>query len=712
MGKPLNPEAHLPNNQSENLKTREELQKEFDDLNALGFQRDAQQQSDWNRKRIELRDFKDAAPAPEEAEEPLKSEEIKKEPEGLAGLVGEVPVPAKKLVDKDTLRERDLEKKVSDYTLDSRKNGLGARGGIQGFFKAQRELNALKEARAKKEAETPESVAREKIKVQMGELLGRSFDLEDLGARRTPAQEEELAGINESLAELRRERAALNEKVAKVEVVSQEEEKESQEESDEEFIKQWAWEDRRSRDERIANIEKELGSMDQLVLWRTAGRLKEELLNLRKDNEKAEALEKQEREPGEIQALRVIEAQSQKIEEKAKSLGEQVLEKVKDAGKWYAAIPFWKKMVVSATLFGASYGAGVVGGSLGAAILGVTGVAQGMQRVLSGTATYVALEAVLQNDINKSLGRERTWPEALRHNALAATSGLIVGSGVAGEALMKGFLAAQEFVDGFFASPAEIALASANGLAGAGAETVLAEGAAKGAKEAIKAKVEAAATSPVNININLGEGATPPAPAIPLAPESTLVERGFEAAGEAVAQSKPLEGAQALFTVKEGNTLWELMKKGLGSMVEGKTPEEQSAIVDGLYKKIAGLSESTIKSLGIMSGDIDTIQIGEKIDLTKLYEGQFDVPGEPTIADIVEGGKEGASSFSTPPPVEKVVSVKGFVGDTSPDVNSAAAEIEKIRGEALRAMEKGGADLTTAEKIARNTARNFVNNRK
>lgn len=94
---------------------------------------------------------------------------------------------------------------------------------------------------------------------------------------------------------------------------------------------------------------------------------------------------------------------------------ETMIEKVKDskvsqfiygAVDKYRKMPFSKKLVLSAGLFGGALVAGTAGGAIGAVIGGGVGIAKLTQRVLGGAGTAVGTEAFIQRSQQKWMGKE------------------------------------------------------------------------------------------------------------------------------------------------------------------------------------------------------------------------------------------------------------------------------------------------------------------
>ncbi|MGM0629078.1 MAG: hypothetical protein ACQESA_01515, partial [Patescibacteria group bacterium] len=208
----------------------------------------------------------------------------------------------------------------------------------------------------------------------------------------------------------------------------------------------------------------------------TKQRYLENLRSIR--NEKLKALESKEISYQEKERIRkeilkttvadeAIELHNEKmnalLEEKSESLRDKALEMGKNAANWYRKWPLRYKLGISALFFGASVGAGAIGGATGLALAGGVVAGSGIQRLLSGAATAVGLDVLIHKSQDKKTEKEtlkqfaegfeekiknsnaqiderlfelegKKTGERYRRYILSGTAGALVGTGVVGKA--------------------------------------------------------------------------------------------------------------------------------------------------------------------------------------------------------------------------------------------------------------------------------------
>ena len=75
-------------------------------------------------------------------------------------------------------------------------------------------------------------------------------------------------------------------------------------------------------------------------------------------------------------------------------------------------------------------------------------------------------------------------------------------------------------------------------------------------------------------------------------------------------------------SISKGDTVWGVVEKGLGSRAEfsGLDRAGKDLAIDTYIKKMGGMTPDQLKALGFSSGDINKIQIGEKIQLPVMQD--------------------------------------------------------------------------------------------
>lgn len=135
-------------------------------------------------------------------------------------------------------------------------------------------------------------------------------------------------------------------------------------------------------------------------------------------------------------------------------------------------------------------------------------------------------------------------------------------------------------------------------------------------------------------------------------------------------------------TISKGDTIWGVVEKGLGNRPEfsGLDRAGKDLAIDTYMKKMGGMTPDQLKALGISSGDINKIQIGEKIQLPVLQDqALFDksitdakalTPEQKANilkyrAGMLSGGLETAAYV--PPTPEAVVSLENNIASNYKD---------------------------------------------
>lgn len=265
--------------------------------------------------------------------------------------------------------------------------------------------------------------------------------------------------------------------------------------------------------------------------------------------------------------------------ERAKKGGAYTLERYRDAGEFYKKQPFKTKILLSVGLLSLAGGAAVVGGTVGASVASVAGAATFAQRLFGSAATFVAVEASLKAaEERKNLGKERSNAVRRIHTTEALLAAALVGGGALGYAMQHwNNWEAKELTSG-------IGKAYNN----------IAEKISTPASTAVEGTI---ANIPTEV-----------------APTSTE------------------------YIVPQGGTVWGGLteKLNMQSSFSGLQEGQKSYVIDVLKNKLATMSEGELKAMGISSGNIDKINIGDTINFNALLSNQ----------ELIQKATEHASSLS------------------------------------------------------------------
>lgn len=151
-----------------------------------------------------------------------------------------------------------------------------------------------------------------------------------------------------------------------------------------------------------------------------------------------------------------------------------------------------------------------------------------------------------------------------------------------------------------------------------------------------------------------------------VAPESTTVE---ETVIDIPAEVTPLSTE---YIVPPGGTVWAGLteKLNMQDSFSGLQEGQKTYVVDVLKNKLASMSEADLKAIGISSGNIDKINIGDKINFNALLSNQ----------ELIQKATEHASSLSG----EQIQNIETSAGaNISPESAPIPAEILPSTTEAL-----------------------------
>jgi len=104
-------------------------------------------------------------------------------------------------------------------------------------------------------------------------------------------------------------------------------------------------------------------------------------------------------------------------------------------------------------------------------------------------------------------------------------------------------------------------------------------------------------------------------------------------------------------TVEKGDSLWKIIESDLESknLLEGLDEGQRTHFIDALKDKFEAMSTADVEGIGISSGDIDLLDIGEKVDLSSVLDnsglvaealGEAGDLSQEQIQNIVENNEE------------------------------------------------------------------------
>ncbi|MBI4121130.1 MAG: hypothetical protein HY457_02655 [Parcubacteria group bacterium] len=277
---------------------------------------------------------------------------------------------------------------------------------------------------------------------------------------------------------------------------------------------------------------------------------------------------------------------------------------MRGASERYAKLPFYQKIAVGLALTAGVGSGALLGGPAGLAITaGAMGAKLGVG-FLTFLGTYEAVESLAERSRERQVKFWNKYPRVLGAVAGAITGGISAYS--IGQAL--------EWVADNFASSAT-----------EGAARVAVEAADRGGQ--VVAEVRPGLVEPKVVT-----------PEMPPASDYAEGSGVYAVGGEVGSQESVVQiGAEAARTitaeVAKGDTVWGLLKNGLGEKLAGLSPEQQTYVIDGLKDKLAAMTPAELKDLGIKSGNIDRIFPGQKLDFTSLL-------GDSSLVEKLKAGAE------------------------------------------------------------------------
>lgn len=302
------------------------------------------------------------------------------------------------------------------------------------------------------------------------------------------------------------------------------------------------------------------------------------------------------------------------LTQKAKDL--EIGKQIRAVGERYNKIPRKYKYATSAALVLGGVSAGMVGGSVGAAALGMIGVGRLGYRAIGAAAAFVSIEAKLQQRKEIKEGIFNKHPKA-------------VAAGVAALIL--------------FGAPASKFAIEHVGL---GEEV---RDAAEYVRKHIGEGLEW-----LSGHMGLGHG---------LVADTTLEKLPVSGPREMLGQIQPLSpeggipdvihsddfeqpewsGGNGIVEVRQGDNLWNILKQQLheSGATDDMTEQQKNYVIDSIQDKLREASEEDLLKMGFSSKDIGVIHAGEKLDLSGIL-GNKD-----TMHNILE--RAGHLGATTPP---------------------------------------------------------------
>ena len=92
-----------------------------------------------------------------------------------------------------------------------------------------------------------------------------------------------------------------------------------------------------------------------------------------------------------------------------------------------------------------------------------------------------------------------------------------------------------------------------------------------------------------------------------------------------MAEARGVEDVSSLvYEVKKGDSLWKIIEKKLeeDGVLDGLSKEKRTYVIDFMKDKFADMDKETLKEIGISSGDIDRLKVGDSIDLSSVFDFQ------------------------------------------------------------------------------------------
>ncbi len=319
------------------------------------------------------------------------------------------------------------------------------------------------------------------------------------------------------------------------------------------------------------------------------------------------------------------------IEEKAEKEG--LLEMTRNVGEWYKKRTFVQKLVFGVA-FGAIASAGVAMSSLPAMAIGT--IAMASQRGASSASILNSIEKSLKKRAGN--GGEKIWHK--NPTETAALAGLIYGT--FGGAIVGATVSyiGTSFIGEYMKDFVEFA---ENKISGGmpidnAHETILS---ASGAPKP-------------QIAVNLHNG-----PNVPDIKESVIhLHADTHTPTQAMDGAPPIKEVPVLqhelnavplnttYEVQKGDNLWKIIEGKLSdkNMFDKMGEGQRTYLIDSLKDKFAEMSPDDLKEIGISSGNIDNLSVGDNIDLSQVFKedilkdatGHAESLSNKTISSIVE----------------------------------------------------------------------------
>ncbi len=102
--------------------------------------------------------------------------------------------------------------------------------------------------------------------------------------------------------------------------------------------------------------------------------------------------------------------------------------------------------------------------------------------------------------------------------------------------------------------------------------------------------------------------------------KSENIQETVKPAGKPKVDGEEETGNKYKHIVEKDDTVWNIIRKNLGSKPEGMTAQDWRAKIDSYKDQFSSMSPDQLKTIGIESGDINKIKPGEMIDLSSVMK--------------------------------------------------------------------------------------------
>jgi len=376
--------------------------------------------------------------------------------------------------------------------------------------------------------------------------------------------------------------------------------------------------------------QKEFEDIDEKIINEELDEVGKKSLSLESEDKEKVGLEIETKQASAKKIIEALNADSEKIDAEAKEKGYADI--MWGAVEKYRSLSFKKKMLISAGFAGMAGASTLIGGTIGTTMVAAAIAGNFGQRVFGGLATFVALEGILNKKAEEKVSIhneqwEKDW-EKNKNTAIAAVAGIAVASGVVGKGI--GYAFEQTGAGEWLAS-----VWGGNELP-----------ASQQISEQVKETPLSVKLSPEEIASLKEGGDIPPPPPIendtvskieadlekmygkedfsPLSPEEkTVLDSDIKSAPH------PVEalGSTQVYEVKPGDNLWNIIKKDFEAKGLFKNLQEgqKTHLIDYMKDRFAEMSPEQLRGVGISSGNIDKLSVGDKLSLSGIVDKESNI---------------------------------------------------------------------------------------